>query len=189
MRVIGFYTTGTPYEQECQELMKILEKQKVNYSFKAVEPKGSWELNCGMKSSVLQEFIEDYDDDLLYLDVDARPVRELPIIKSDVPGICWWTPKYHGPQGEVLSGTIFLPNNDNSKNLISHWISEQKTTPTEMDQRVLQRIYKSHPHFLMNLDWINIVGFQKGTWLLQTDNPIIVHTQASRRFKNDVRTG
>ena len=152
MRVVGFYTKNTPYEVEYAELTKELDKHNVLYTFKEISAKGSWELNCGMKSKVLLEMLDTFDEDLLYLDVDARPVRELPDLESDVPGICWWRPHYHKQHGEVLSGTIFLPNNESSRELLSHWIEEQEKTPTEMDQRVLQRIYKSHPHFLMDLD-------------------------------------
>lgn len=187
MKIVGFYTTNTPYEQEYLQLKETMDLYGLDYYFYPIDNKGKWEYNCGMKSEILRSALEDFDDNILYLDSDARILRDPPFstIELDVPGICVWHPKYRR-NGETLSGTIYFPNNKCSRVLLDEWISEQKKNPNEWDQRVLERIYKKHEHFLLPHDWINIVGVQEGTFLLQTDNPIILHTQASRKNKTKV---
>ena len=188
MKVIGYYTLDTPYEQEFQEIKKFLESFSIDYHYYGVDNKGKWELNCGLKSRILRQALEDFNDNILYLDVDARILRDPPFasIEDDLPGICVWNPRYR-PKGETLSGTIYLPNNQISRDLLDKWIDEQNKNPNEWDQRVLEKIYKNYPHKLLHHDWINIIGTGGDkTYLLKTDNPIILHTQASRKYKTKV---
>ena len=187
MKIVGFYTTNTPYEQEYLQLKETMDHYGLSYHFYPIDNTGKWESNCAMKSKVLLQALDDFNDNILYLDSDARILQQPPFeqIEKDVPGICVWHPKYRR-NGETLSGTIYFPNNDVSRALIKEWIAEQQKNTNEWDQRVLERIYKKHPHYLMSHDWINIVGLADGTYLLKTDNPIILHTQASRKNKDKV---
>ena len=183
VRIVGFYTRNTPYELESKEMIASMEKYNLLYHLYPIDNQGQWELNCANKPSILRKALDDFpNDDLMYLDVDARVMRQPPFNEIDrgVPGICQWNPRWH--PNEVLSGTIYLPNNDISRKLLDIWIAEQKAHPTDWDQRTLERIYDKVPHSLLHHDWINIDKNKKLTFI-ETPNVIINHTQASRRHK------
>lgn len=187
MKVIGYYTINTPYEEEYQEIKKCLDSYSINYHFYGIDNKGKWELNCGMKSTVLRRALDEHGDNILYLDVDARIMRQPPFeeIEKDTPGFCVWNPKWH--PNELNSATMYFPNNDLSRRVLDCWIEEQKKQPMMWDQQVLEKIYKRFDHFLLHYDWFNILGKTgPDSRLLETENPIILQTQCSRRNKTKI---
>ena len=187
MKVIGFYTINTPYEQEAEEFKKSLDEHSIPYHLYPVDNKGKWEVNCSLKSKVLRQALAEHDDNILYLDVDARIVRKPPFeeIEKDIPGYIVWHPKFR-PEGQLASGTIYIPNNDLGRKVLDAWIEEQDKDLTVWDQDTLFKVYKRFDHFLLHHDWCNIVRFREDRPLIETESPIILHTQASRRNKGKV---
>jgi hypothetical protein len=190
MKIICFYTKDTPYEEEYKIFKKSLEEFNLDHYAYVVDSLGQWEKNCSLKSQILRKAIDEHDDNILYLDVDARIQRQPPFaeIEKDVPGYCVWHPR-HMKKGQMCSGTIYFPNNELSRQVLDAWIAEQNKDLTVWDQDTLFKVYKQYNHFLLHHDWINIVGRDNqkhSTPLLGTDNPIILHTQASRRNKKKV---
>ena len=178
MRIISFYTKNTPYEKEADEWQDSF--KKASTALYVMEPQGSWERNCALKSVVLQRAFEDYNDDLLYVDIDSRLNRPFDPIVEDKVGLAWYD-RIDGIR-ELLSGTIYIPNNDNGKNLIDLWVRYQAVNPKVWDQKVLQHIVatKEIEHFELGKEWISVDGH------IMVDNPIIHHTQASRRLRRKV---
>lgn len=176
MRVISFYTKDTPYEEESKEWLQSFKPCKT--ACFAMENQKSWEKNCALKSIVLQRALADYpNDDLLYVDIDARlhrPWEHDEEFKSEIPGLAW-----HPVSGELLSGTIFIPNNEAGHYLINRWVAYQAVNPTMWDQRVLQYFVQkeSLEHFEMPHKWISVANH------IFVDDPIIHHYQASRKHK------
>ena len=182
MRVIAFYTKDTPYEKEAEIWQESFKTCKT--AIYVMENQKSWEENCALKSTVLLRALEDYEDDLLYVDIDARLMRPLPVdTLGELPGLCFWNRWSDGVR-ELCSGTIYLPNNDSSKVLLETWNRYQKYNPKVWDQKVLQHVVetKDFPYIELDHDWISISGH------IQRENPIIHHTQASRRLKKIVNT-
>lgn len=186
MRIIGFYTKDTPYEDEYLLMKESMDAFNLSYHVYPIDNKGKWEHNCGMKGTILRQALDDFpDDNILYLDVDARILRQPPFheIEKNIPGYCVWHPKYR-KNGELASGTIYFPNNGLSREVLDEWIKIHNAQPDMWDQRSLQTIYDKHDHFLIHHDWINIMGTgDEHSRLLETDTPIILHTQASRQNK------
>ena len=182
--IIGYYTANTPYEVEAKQFTDSLQHYHLAYKLYRVESKASWELNCGQKPHIILQALDELQSDLLYLDVDARIMRDPPFdeIQKHKLGFCVWTRPLW--RKELLSGTIYVPNNELSRELLRHWIEEQAKQPKRWDQRVLQQIYELYPHYLMPLNWVAIEG---NRWL-KALNPIILHTQASRRHKSIINT-
>lgn len=182
MIIVSFFTRDTEYEQEARELRQTLKAHNLKYKIYPVDSKGSWEQNCAQKSTIILQALTELKDNILYLDSDARVLRPPPFeqIEKDVPGygLVQWPHKL-----ELCSGTIYFPNNEVSKFIVKRWVEEQLKNTKEWDQRVLQRIYEETEHFSLPLDWINIAGKSANKKLLGSDNPIILHTQASRRLK------
>lgn len=182
MHIVAFYTDRTQYVHQVEEW---------RYSFKdydtmvyKIENQGSWEKNCAQKSRVIKYALEDLNDDILYLDIDARLQRPLESIQIPrLPGFCIWQPPWKANgEKELLSGTIYFPNNEISKNLINDWIEEQEKDETIWDQKTLQKVVdrEDYPYFKFNLNWVAIQKFMK------LADPIIVHGQISRKLKNTV---
>lgn len=180
MKIIAFYTVDTPYDKEAEEFRKSFAGE--DYHIYQVSNKGKWELNCAQKSECIYKGLNDFEEDILYLDIDARKCRDIPEIKSDFPGFCIWQRPWKGEGDlELLSGTIFFPNNNLSKKIVEDWMEVQKADPSVWDQKTLQSIHNKYEHFEMDLEWVYIERFMK-----QVKNPIILHTQASRRLRNRV---
>lgn len=187
MKIIGFYTVDTPYEDEYQKVKENFNEYGLDYHFYSVENKGKWELNCGMKGNILQRALNDFDDNILYLDVDARILKQPPLqeIEMDEPGYIVFDSPWEKQQ--LASGTIYFPNNKTSRNVINDWIEEQNSNPLEWDQVTLKKVYKNHDNFLLDWKWCNILGhYGPESRILETEDPIVLHTQASRRNKNKV---
>ena len=177
MRIISFYTIDTPYEQEAEALVKTLKEFDLEYHIYSVKSKGNWALNCAQKSTVLKQALEDFDDDILYVDADARVLRR-PELQDDLPGFCIWNNMRK--QVELMSGTIYFPNNSISRNIIDDWIEAQTHKPQEWDQKVLQSVIDPYEYIVLSLEWCYIEKF------MQIQDPIILHTQASRRLRHRV---
>lgn len=181
MVVIGYYTVNTPYENEAIDFRENLESYGIEYKLYPVEAKGSWVLNCGIKPTVILNALEEFKDNILYTDVDSRFVRQPPFedIEKDIPGFCLSTP-WHVE--ELLSGTLYFPNNDLSRNILNHWIEVQEKYPGNWDQQNLQAIVHNYDYFRLHEDWVKIFDNEK----MNSLDPIIKHYQASRRYKGKV---
>ena len=184
MRVIAFYTKDTPYEKEAERWMDSFKTCKT--ACYIMHNQGSWEKNCGMKSEVLLKAFEDYNEPLLYTDIDAilcRPLEDIPI--PDLPGLCWWNPTWAPHLRELCSGTIYIPHNDAGLEMLQKWNAFQKKHPTMWDQRALQYVVERDdiPHQILSWNWISIDTH------IKPENPIIHHTQASRRLKRVINEG
>lgn len=182
MKIVAYYTVDTPYEQEALEFKDSFKEE--NFHIFEVENLGQWELNCAQKPTVIKKAINLFKEDILYLDIDARLLTALPSIpRPDKIGICMWNPIWKLNTTELLSGTIYFPYKEESIQLLDDWIEHQKNNPTTWDQKVLQSIIHKYNYELLDLKWVFIEKFMKSF----VQDPIILHTQCSRRLKETVR--
>lgn len=184
MQVVAFYTKNTPYENEVQDFIDSMTKYKVRHTIYPIKSQDCWELNCAMKPRVLLDALHTIDDNILYLDIDSRIEREPPFeeIERDIPGLCLFKKKRKraskkGPS--LLSGTIYLPNNQSSINLVRDWLHTQQAHPYIWDQKTLQAVSAHHEHFEMPLKWVKIFDED-----MCDEEPVVVHYQASRSYKS-----
>jgi len=182
MQVIAFYTKNTPYENEV-EIWKESFKECPSKIY-PIENKGSWELNCAMKPKVILSALREFDDSILYVDIDARLQRPLESIEpSELPGFCFINSTKVPPfNRQLASGTIYFPQKPNSYKILLDWIDFQEQNPTMWDQVTLQHIVESNKYKYQILapEWIAI------SKIAEIKNPIIYHTQASRRLKKEI---
>jgi hypothetical protein len=186
MKVVSFYTKDTPYAEEVQNLIESCEKYKVNYSIEEVENLGKWEWNCGQKPKIIQNALKNFpNENLFYVDADAVFKREpnwSHFEDLQYPAFAWF--KWQSAEGEVtelLSGSIYIPNNEFSDLMIRAWCALQEQNKEMWDQRVLQHLVTKHdlPSYQLPLEWCKVADYMKSV-----DNPYIEHYQASRRFKD-----
>lgn len=181
MKIVGYYTYDTPYEKEVPEYEESLRKFNLDFQVYRTAPRKSWVANCALKPFILKKAIEETDDDILYLDIDARCVRKPPFeeLQKDKPAF----PIF---KHELLSGTMYFPNNELSRRLLDDWYGSQKSNPNEWDQKVLYKVVKAlypNDYNKLGLHWVKI--FDNKSMEL-TENPVFVHYQASRKNKRIV---
>lgn len=184
-KVIGFYTKGTPYEEEVKGLIGDCESLGIPHHFKGIESLGSWVRNCAQKPKIILEMLSRFpEEDLVYLDVDAR-IRSYPRLFQSIPrdttiGVHFRETK------ELLSGTIYLRNSPECQRLVQLWLVEQITNPNEWDQKTLQHVLEREKFRIHQLPptYCQIFDTMKGP-----EPPVIEHFQASRRFKTLINEG
>ena len=205
MIVVAFYTLNNMYEEEVKGLIESCEKFNIRIVTRGYESRGRWARNCAIKPEFLLDMLEEHNEDVLYLDADAR-IRKPPVLfmnefNHDI-GI--HIMNYHkgsntregglGPIslggkaitcGKVLSGTIYLKNNERVKNMVRRWIKDQILHPHKWDQKTLKHILSTECGDL-NLDICNIppnYTHMIGPAMANFGDPIIEHMQVSKIFK------
>jgi hypothetical protein len=182
--VIAYYTKNTGYEEVIKNLVSSLNRFNLQYDITIADSKGKWELNCGLKPTIIKTAMEHFSEyHLLYLDADAVVQRPLPFqdLTTRLPGICHAYSKHKGKH--VASGTIYLPNNLYSYELVQDWEELQKENPLVWDQEILQRALKDRVYLELGNEWAYI-----NDKLTPLKQPIIIqHTQVSRTLKKTIK--
>ena len=126
LKFVGYYTLNTSYAVEAAKLKASLEELNLDHDIVGVKNLGNWESNCNMKPTVIRNMLEKYPDySIVYVDSDAI-IRSKPElfynIKEDV-GVRYQEFS-HRKQPECLAGTIYLANNERTKQHCNLWISK-----------------------------------------------------------------
>lgn len=174
--VVCFYTYDTPYEEEAKQLKDSCIKFGIPVVIYGYQTRGSWVKNAGIKAGFLSRVLDELQTDILYLDADARVRQPLDLFKSFKADI-----GVHYRDGkELLSGTIYLRNNDAVKSLIKDWLETQSKNPDSWDQKILQAVLPKHNLDVFKLPATYCCIFDK---MRSFGPPVIEHMQASRRLK------
>ena len=180
-KVISFYTTDSPYEEEIKNLVSSCEKFGVEIETRGYPNRGKWELNCAIKPEFILDAFENTTKDLLFIDADGVMVSR-PLLfedfKADI-GVHYKDGK------ELISSTIYIKHTKAAHKVLLHWAQAQQHNAT-WDQKVLQEVLKklSEEVVVENLppEYTKILGMMSGVV------PIIQQNQASRRFKKMIKT-
>jgi hypothetical protein len=195
VKIISFYTKNTGYEQEIKYLIKSANILGYEVYSEGIESLGSWDLNTKYKPFLFLNAMETFpnEDYFLYLDSDAIIYKKIPIeqIYGDIAA-CHKQITDENQTGWLLSGTVFLKNNQETKRIMKEWIEINKLNPKIFDQETLYLILKK------NFTKINIqtlplefckINCTKNKEHCNVKFPIIGHNQASRRFKKQINKG
>jgi hypothetical protein len=179
--IISCYTENTPYEKEVQNLIKSVNLLGLKSHIQPVSSLGSWEKNCQHKARYILETMEQFDQNIVWVDADAVIKKEPVLFDQLQADVAYY---YMEHRKEVLSGTLFLRNNEKARQLLQSWIKINDTN-TLWDQKNLQQALDSH----LTLE----KEILPETYCKIFDNkhqklkdPVIVHYQASRRFKRQI---
>lgn len=148
---IAYYTKGTSYESLSQNLSNSCKTYNIPLILKPIEDLGSWEKNTHYKSEFIAQCLEQYSENLLYVDVDAI-FRSYPDLINNLDcDIAYRTENFRWRSNEALSGTIFLKNSNEVKELVSQWSLLNKENPASRykpetwEQANLQRAVLKNP--------------------------------------------
>lgn len=200
--ITSYYTKNTPYEKVANDcLIPSLEKIDCKKLIKGVDNLGSWQLNTSYKPKFILEMLEQNQGiDVVFVDCDAR-ITSYPEVFDNIPNdkyiAChildrqhWYNREYSiVDRFELLSGSIWFRNCEESKNLIKEWIKRTENTRI-WEQRVLYSIVKERtiPIHFLPISYCWITSLPDGSKpFVKCDKPIIEHYQKSREFKHIIK--
>lgn len=128
--IVSFYTTGTPYEQEAQNLIASCRELGLKYEIIGVPPLGSWEENCSFKARFISEAWHRLGKPLLWVDADAvirRPPTHLAGCPADFA--------VHKHEGWIFnSATLYFNQTAEAEDLLGRWRRRCLENPKVWDQ-------------------------------------------------------
>ena len=186
--VIAYYTPGNQYETLSENLRKSCQDFKIPLFLKPIQNLGSWEKNTHYKANFIQECLNSFTQNLVYVDVDAV-FRGYPDLFDSLDcDIAYRTENFKWRKNEALSGTIFLSNNDRVKDLVKSWVSINESIPAvrreplTWEQANMQRAVQADPlvrYYNLPPEYTYIFDHTKRMY--PDIQPIIEHFQASRK--------
>lgn len=192
MKIVAFYTKNTGYEKEIKKLQISVKKMNHDIYVEGIKNLGSWDLNTKHKPYLVLNAMERYPDEdyFLFLDADAIVNKKIPTenITGDI-AVCHKVIESKKQKGWLLSGTIFIKNNDKMKKIMNEWIDINKKNPKIFDQDTLYTVLKNNFQKLdiqrLSLIYCKING-SKNSVHKKIKNPVISHNQASRKLKGKI---
>jgi len=184
---IAYYTEGNKYQQLSENLKKSSEAFSIPLYLKQIPNLGSWEKNTHYKANFIQECLGKFSENLLYVDVDAIFRAYPKLIESMDCDIAYRTENFKWRKDEALSGTIFLDNNEITKEFVNKWIEINENTPAQRHKPETweQANMQKAMHLIPGLRYENLPPeytfvFDHTRKLYPGVEPIIEHFQASR---------
>jgi len=199
--VSAFITANTPYELLiANQLIPSLDKIGLKYRVEAIENQGSWLKNVANKPLTILHTMEEYQSyNILSLDADCE-VLQFPKLLTEIPEEydialhtldwdTWYQNNSHVK--EVLSGTVWFRNNDKMREFVREWYRRAKSAEV-WEQKVLAKLLEERKDTIkiypLPLDYCYISTLPDGKAPhIKIDNPIVVHHQASRTLKKQIR--
>ncbi len=199
-RVIGYYTSGSPYEELAKGLKLNAALFGLECSIYAMDSTGSWEGNTQLKPKVILQAMKDHpEDELLYLDVDARIEAYPDLLDNMDPKVdVMWHQADWGKYAstgrtdlEVLGGTVWLRNTKATKEFIRLWDKACRAPENKgiWEQRVLQKLVSTYEGPPLKLQELPAAYCQIYDIMAEVGAPVIAHYQASRKLKAGVNAG
>lgn len=181
--IVGYFSKDTMYEHHAQVFKRSLLKQKVLFYLHPIESLGSWYANTCHKPTFLLQMLESFKGlNVVYVDVDAELLRYPQLFHTIEGDVAvhnhdrqrTYRRTFNDNRHEVLSGTIFLRNNERVKEIVKRWEARCKRFPEVWDQKSLEVALRGE---FTNLPIEYCKIFDRMTWVTE---PVIVHYQASR---------
>lgn len=183
---VSYYTPENGYKRYADNLKKTLKRLDLDHDIQAVKSKGSWDLDTKYKAEFLSKMLDKHEGrDVVWIDVDAVVVSE-PIAllenknQADI--------KIHYRDGhELLSGLIYLANNEKTRGILFDWKKECKTAGNETvwDQVLLQKVLEDVKKKAIVVTVEQLAA--EYAYIIGLNNPdvepIIEQHQASRELK------
>jgi len=183
--VIGYFTRNTFYEDYVQTLVESLERFHLFYYIEGIESLGDWCKNVNYKPTFIKRMMNKFPEmNIVYVDCDAELLRYpklFGVIEDNIAVHLFnkshFNKKFTG--FEVLSGTIFLKNTDETYELVKRWEELCKKKPRQWDQKSLEQILNGNFYNLPE-EYCKIYNAKHGV-----QKPIIIHYQASRKVRRN----
>jgi len=184
--VVSFYTENTPYETEAFEMKESAHAVGLlDVNLFKVQSSGSWARNCQQKVEILIEACEVIKEPFLYVDADARFVCPPYLMRGTLLS-CYDLAVHYFKQTELLSGTIWVNPTVHTRTLLDMWQEACYKAPGIWDQKALSDVLSKYPAvdvFKLPPEYTWIFDLSPKFYGFNLE-PVIVHYQASRKYKN-----
>lgn len=192
--IVAYYTVNTPYEEEAKKLMASLNRLGLNHDVIGVPNLGNWQANTRFKAKFMEDMLNKHPGkNLLYVDSDAI-VHSKPILfenyNCDI-AVRWQDFRWR--KNECLSGTIFMANNERTRELCRRWqninVKEGPNAKTFEQWNlgtVIKEMEAEGKITTKNLPPEYTMIFDSMRSMYPNIIPVIEHFQASRKLKNKV---
>lgn len=199
---IGFYTEE--YTDVLKSyLLPTLIKFDLQYKIYSIESVGNWNKNTNLKPLVIEKAFQDFDTDLVVLDVDCKILdvpkfheipKEYDMALHFLEREKWFKQKY-GPndQIEALSGTLFFRNRPICKKFIKEWKKNAlyfgSSRPDQSSLKNVLRENKEIKVYNLPIEFCYIHDLPGGVepGIPRPNNIIIEHFAASRELRRKIK--
>ena len=196
MKFISYYTPGDYENVMNTHLRPSLEWWNLNHYIEETEDLKNWNLNTAYKPTFILNALNKYKEDIVFLDADAT-IESYPQLLFDLPketdlGAHWfdwflhWRNQTGGNNFHLLSGTLFIKYNEKMLNLVKEWISKCQEQSNVWEQKILQQIVEKRNDlniYKLPANYCAVID-RKGKVPNYIKEPVIIHWQKSREFKN-----
>lgn len=180
--IISFYSRGTIYEREVEDLKASCQALKADHWIEGIEDQGSWQMNCCYKPLFILECLEKFKRPLLWVDADAI-LMQMPNWKIEKSDVAFYFTDFD--KKIARSGTIYVEPTEEAKRFLISWrkscldaIAKTPDFPCG-DQGQLPAALFQHADLKIGqlpVEWVfifdrDVVPFEK---------VVILHSQASR---------
>ena len=192
--IISFYTKNSPYEWHMESLVKSCEDFFLEIEVEGVDTAGSGEMNCAYKPLFILKMLQKLKKNVLWVDSDAvfvRSLEDLPAFASDI-AVRVYPECSIDHISKIGSGTFYANYTPAALELVQLWaevslkeLGRKGRTEEFWDQVSLRETVRTYNRAatigLLPLEYMKI--FDHPEHILKCQNPVIVHTQASRICK------
>lgn len=195
MIFVSYYTKNTPYEEVIQKcLLSGLKRFDLPYDIQGVPDEGTWQLNTAYKSKFILEMLLKHKQDVCFLDSDAI-IDKYPSLLFEIPdkydlGAHWldWMLQWRGKPGDnfhLLSGTMIFKYKPKVIELVKQWREEVLKDLGTWEQKIFQNMVEKRRDikiYDLPAEYCCVL-LQDYSIPPYVKDPVIIHTQASRKFK------
>lgn len=196
MIIVSYYTVSTPYEKVIQDcLLPGLRKFNLQYDIQSIEDEGTWAKNTAYKSKFILDMLLKYKQDVCFLDSDAI-ITKYPSLLYEIPNeydiaahwFDWflhWRKKAGQDNFHLLSGTMVFKYKPKVIELVKLWREEVLKDLGTWEQKILETIIRERKDikvYGLPAEYCCVV-MQDNSIPFYIKDPVIIHTQASRKYK------
>jgi hypothetical protein len=184
-KIVAYHTNDAIYSDHAENFKKSLDSLNIPYDITTIDESGDWYKGMQYKPTFLKAMLKKHTPySIVYVDIDATfcqyPMffdildkQENIVIAAHILDHSKYRRKTIKP--ELLSGTLFLKNNDRAMSLVNDWILECSTDSRLWDQRALANVIKENDLTVLPEEYCVIFDY-----MAEVARPVIKHFQASR---------
>lgn len=217
MLTIGFYSIGTPYEQEAKTLAASLDRVGMAHRITGFGDRGDWYGNTAAKAELIQEARHTLRGPLLYIDVDAFVHENCAgyFQKLAAEGYDFGAHYFAGPakgrrrrdicscvrrgygkcdkEHRLLSGTLFLGDTEGAHRLVDAWVEKNAALRAQgiFDGGGQKNLWRTTVEIGHTLRIAKIPGryciVGDKLWAYPRHEPIVIEHTIASRENRDVR--
>jgi len=183
MQFITYYTSQ--YKECAKLLIEDAKNLKLDLIAEELDDFRSWQQATRFKAVFIQGYLRQFGDDVCWIDADAR-IRKDPTVLTELSSKDYDVAAVYFKGTELLSGTLWMADNDAVHALIADWISlnQDSKRARHLEQQNLQRAIENNPEIRVRKlppEYAYIFDLSKRVY--PDIEPVIEHLQRSRAIR------